>query len=181
MEWRAAGRRTDDLIEAYRYVFRRFYRAGIRNVVWVWSPNFESAPNEEWNRFPNYYPGSNFVDLVALDVYNWGTSRTWSKWTSFEGIYGRFYDEVARLYPDKPIIIGEFGCSDKGGDKAAWLTECFQSIKSKYPRTKLFTWFHIDNSASENSDFRIDTPPDAARAMREALRDPYFVDQAIIK
>jgi mannan endo-1,4-beta-mannosidase len=168
-------------IEAYRYVFRRFHRAGVRNVIWVWSPNFESAPAEDWNRFENYYPGKGCVDVVALDAYNWGTARAGSKWTSFEGIYGQFYAAAVRLCPDKPIMIGEFGCADKGGDRPQWFRGCFQALKEKYPRTKIFTYFHMDNRRSEGIDFRIDADANSALAVREALRDPYFIDQAIIK
>jgi beta-mannanase len=168
-------------IEAYRYVFARFYRAGIRNVIWIWSPNAESAPAESWNRFENYYPGDACVDLVALDVYNWGSCRSWSKWKSFDEIYGKFYEEASRLAPGKPIMIGEFGCAQKGQNRAQWFRDCFRSLKTRFIRTKIFTYFHIDNRESEDADFRIDADQESAPAMREAMRDPYFIDMAVLQ
>ncbi|MBN2354101.1 MAG: hypothetical protein JXD23_16135 [Spirochaetales bacterium] len=179
--WTGSGQ-TDGprtYIEAYRYVFSRFYRAGVRNVVWVWSPNSESLPAEDWNRFENYYPGDACVDLVALDVYNWGACRCWSKWKSFDEIYGGFYDKVLRLCPEKPVMIGEFGCAHKGENRAQWFRDCFQSLKTKFNRTKIFTYFHIDNRESEDVDFRLDADSESPPAMREAMRDPYFLDTAI--
>lgn len=169
-------------ITAYRHVHDRFTAAGVKNVVWVWTPIMWGLPFEVWNHYTNYYPGDKYVDVIAMDEYNWGTSQKWSKWNSFNEAYWQLYSELTHFYPDKPLMIGEFSCSDKGGDKAKWIKEAFKDIKEKYPRIKAFVWFHINNNKEtvnnlmENSDWRIDSSPENVPTARKALSDGYYID-----
>lgn len=174
-------------ISAYRHVRDRFRKAGVKNVLWVWTPINWGVPFEPWNHYTNYYPGSEYVDIIAMDEYNWGASQPWSKWNSFNEIYWQFYSQITKLYPDKTLMIGEFSCSDKGGDKATWIKEVFRDIKEKYPKIKAFIWFHIDNSSEtvnnlmENTDWRIDSSPRSANAAKDALSDPYYLQRVKFK
>lgn len=43
-------------------------RKGIRNVLWVWSPNIERNPSAD--RYMQYWPGADYVDVVGLDGYD---------------------------------------------------------------------------------------------------------------
>ncbi len=51
-------------------------------VRWVWAPNVDDMRPE----YPMeiFYPGGEYVDVLALSVYNWGTARQWSSWRSFD-------------------------------------------------------------------------------------------------
>jgi beta-mannanase len=174
-------------ILTHRYIHDRFKKAGVTNVVWAWTPINWGLPFEPWNHYSNYYPGNEYVDIIALDEYNWGSSQSWSKWSSFNDLYWKFYSEITRLYPDKPIIIGEFSCSQLGGDKAAWIKETFRDIREKYPKIKGFCWFNTDNRSEEvnnlveNCDWRVDSSPGSADAMKEALKDSYFMENIVFK
>jgi beta-mannanase len=181
---RESGAKT--YIYAFRHVHNRFTKLGVDNVQWVWTPINWGLPFEPWNHYSNYYPGDDYVDVVAMDEYNWGTTQTWSKWQSFNDIYWKFYSELSSLYPDKPLIIGEFSCANQGGDKAAWIKDTFVQMKENYPRIKAFVWFHknnkngIVNNMAENSDWSIDSTQKSASAAREALKDGYFIPEPVI-
>ena len=181
---RESGAKT--YVYAYRHIHNRFTKLGVDNVQWVWTPINWGLPFEPWNHYSNYYPGDDFVDVVAMDEYNWGTTQPWSKWQSFNDIYWKFYSELSSLYPDKPLMIGEFSCADRGGDKAAWIKDTFAQMKENYPRIKAFVWFHKNNkgatvnNVAENSDWRIDSMQDSGSAAREALKDDYFIPDPVI-
>lgn len=171
-------------VAAYQYIHDRFKKVGVNNVLWVWTPIMWGLPFEVWNHYTNYYPGDKYVDIIAMDEYNWGASQPWAKWQSFNGMYWQLYSELTHLYPDKTLIIGEFSSSEKGGDKANWIKEAFKAIKEKYPKIKAFVWHHIDNRSAtinnllENSDWRINSSPECVAAAREALTNKYYFDRA---
>ena len=181
---RESGAKT--YIYAYRHIHNRFTKLGVENVQWVWTPINWGLPFEPWNHYSNYYPGDDYVDVVGMDEYNWGTTQSWSKWTSFHDLYWKFYSELSSLYPDKPLIISEFACADRGGDKAAWIKDTFAEIKNDFPRIKAFVWFHNDNTnkivnnTAENSNWTIDSTPESAKAAKDALKDDYFVPDPVI-
>ena len=172
-------------VAAYRRVHDRFKAKEVNNALWVWTPIKWGAPFEPWNHYTNYYPGNEYVDIVAMDEYNWGTSQTWGQWKSFNEMYWQLYSELTRLYPDKILIVGEFSSSEKGGDKARWIKESFKDIKEKYPLIKAFIWHHADNRKEvinnllENADWRINSSPECSDAAKEALSDNYYLDRPI--
>lgn len=63
------------------------------NLIWVWSPNAES----EWayDSAP-YYPGHDYVDVLAMDIYN----------NDYKDAY---YEKLVELSGGRPIAIGENG------------------------------------------------------------------------
>ena len=74
-------------------------------MIWVWCPNANSVPEEPFNVAEAYYPGDDYVDWVAVDGYNWGTSKDSSSWQSFDEIFGKPLADVARYAPGKPVMI----------------------------------------------------------------------------
>ncbi|OGC14344.1 hypothetical protein A3J90_05310 [candidate division WOR-1 bacterium RIFOXYC2_FULL_37_10] len=174
---------AETYIAAYRHVHDCFATSGVKNVIWVWTPIKWGIPFEPWNHYTNYYPGNDYVDVIAMDEYNWGASQPWSHWQSFNDIYWQLYSELINLYPSKPLIIGEFSSSEKGGDKSKWIKEAFRDIKEKYPKIKAFIWFHVDNQGErinnvlENTDWRINSSPESIFAAKEALSDTYYIDK----
>jgi mannan endo-1,4-beta-mannosidase len=123
------------------------------------------------------------VDIIAMDEYNWGTSQSWSKWADFKELYWKFYSELTHLYPDKPLMIGEFSASHVGGDKAKWIEETFHEIRTNYPQIKAFIWFNQDNregkvnNIAEGSNWMIDSNPGTADSIKRSMENPYFIDR----
>lgn len=78
----------------YRQLFDRLVRYHqLNNLVWVWSVD---RPNKPEMQFSNYYPGDEYVDVLALDVYG----------SDFKQSY---YDDLVALSKGKPVVLGEVG------------------------------------------------------------------------
>lgn len=160
-------------VDAFRRVRDLFERTGAENIIWVWSPNEGNPVGEAWNEVENYYPGGEYVDWLGMDGYNWGTSRPWASWRSFDEIFGDLYRRLAALAPDKPIMIAEFASSEVGGDKSRWITEAFARIQEAYPQIKAFVWFDI----VKETDWAIDSSSESLEAFRQAMSNKYYLEK----
>jgi len=50
------------------------------SVVWSYSPNLDGAMDEE--KFLQWYPGDDRIDLIGLDAYQWGTEEDFVRQTT---------------------------------------------------------------------------------------------------
>jgi hypothetical protein len=151
--------------EIYRYVAGLFQEQGADNAKFVFCPNAESLPSPkrdplaQWNQASNYYPGAEYVDVLGMDGYNWGQSRTlekhgWrSSWQSFEQIFASIYEELKGLAADKPIFVFETAAAHQGGDRQKWVQEAF-STAVQWDLQGLF-WFQVD----KEMDWRLRAEP----------------------
>ena len=169
---------TRQFVATWQYVHGRFASIGATNVTWVWCVNHESVPNVDWNRQENYYPGDAYVDWTCADGYNWGTSQTvanggWnSQWQTFDQVFEATYQRLTTLAPSKPFMIGEFASSEKGGSKAAWITDAATRMRTSYPQLRAFIWFNMN----KETDWRVESSTASLNAFRSAFAaDPYFV------
>ncbi len=143
-----------DFIAAWRHIHDRFQRAGADNVMFVWCPLVDDVPAT--NTFERYWPGSRYVDVLALDGYNWGADLPeHGGWRSVDEVFSVAYDRLEAL-ADKPIWIAEVGSDDVGGDKAAWVADLLTT--TRYPRLEAVVWFHVD----KERDWRLTSPPAVA-------------------
>lgn len=164
-------------IDAFRHVHDLFQAAGADNVIWVWAPNEGNPVGEPWNEVENYYPGDEYVDWLGMDGYNWGTSRPWSHWRSFDELFGELCQRLVDLAPDKPIMIAEFASSEQGGDKAAWITDAFQRIKTFYSHIKAVIWF----DTIKETEWAINSSPSSLAAFQEAIHNSYYIGNLMLK
>jgi hypothetical protein len=135
-------------VRAYQHVHDLVTAAGATNVQWIWAYNNSSIPADSWNQPAAAYPGDAYVDWVGLDGYNWGNGPSWdptgNHWSSFDGVIGDAYRSAVQIAPNKPVAIAEFGSSEDGGDKAAWLSTMFADLASgRYPKVRLLTYFDM--------------------------------------
>jgi len=154
-----------DSPEIYRRIFRHvvsvFRRRGADNVLWAFCPNVESVPDVSydpsaaWNQAENYYPGGDWIDIVGMDGYNWGASRTgerhgWqSRWASFRETFAPLHERLRALAPEKPVVVFETASVAAGGDRAQWLREALETAQQWNLRG--IAWFHV----SKDNDWRI--------------------------
>jgi beta-mannanase len=155
-------------IAAYRHVHDVFSGAGATNVLWVFSPNVDSVPGDAWNQWSNYYPGDGYVDWMGFDGYNWGTVMTGTSWRTFTNMTSAIYAGLAAK--GKPIMIPETASTELGGDKGAWITAVLPALKTSFPAIKALVWFHMN----KETDWRIDSSPQARDAFVPMARDAYF-------
>jgi mannan endo-1,4-beta-mannosidase len=77
----------------YRQLYNRFVNVHhLNNLVWVWNVN---SPSENAGSIAEYFPGSEFADVVTMDIYG-----------EFKQSY---YDDMVALAGDKPIALAEVG------------------------------------------------------------------------
>jgi Glycosyl hydrolase family 26 len=146
-------------VAAWRHMWRIFDEVGAHNVRWVWSPLAEDVPATRANRFERYYPGSRYVDVLALDGYNWGSDYPqYGGWRSFATIFGRAFGRISKLGP-QPIWIGETASAPEGGDKAQWIRDMLAWVSAR-PRIAALVWFNV----VKERDWRATEPADAAGA-----------------
>ena len=78
----------------YRQIFDRMANLHkLNNLIWVWSVDRPSEPGRE---FEKYYPGTEYLDMLSLDVYG----------NDFDQSY---YDGLMALSEGKPLALGEVG------------------------------------------------------------------------
>jgi beta-mannanase len=160
---RVNGNKLKDSVETWRYIRSIFRKAHNDRLIWVWSPYVHSVPDEPDNEIWHYFPGTQEVDWVGLDGYNWGTNREWSKWQSFQEIFSEAYDQLTRLAPEKPFMIAEVGCAEEGGNKRRWIEETFETLGSRFIRVKALVWFNI----KKECDWRIESSRESLISFRE--------------
>lgn len=80
--------------QLYRQLFERLVKVHkLHNLVWVWSVDRPSTPQRQ---FAVFYPGADYFDVAALDVYR----------SDFQQSY---YDGLLKLADGKPIALAEVG------------------------------------------------------------------------
>jgi beta-mannanase len=139
----------------FRYVVERSRKLGLTQIKWVFCPNAESVPykDADWNQASRYYPGDEWVDVLGMDGYNWGTTVNtpeWqSRWMSFREIFGPLYQELKQLSPAKPIVVFETATATQGGDKASWIREAAETARKW--NLKAVIWFDVN----KETDWRL--------------------------
>ena len=155
------GNTEADYIAAYRHVHDVVASTGATNISWVWNPNVPYWGSTPLDRL---YPGRDYVDVVALDGYNWGTSQSWSSWQEPEALFGDGIAQLRQLAPGTPIMIAETASSEIGGSKPQWISDLFRYVSAQQDVVAL-VWFHIVKEA----DWRIDSTTASADAFATAL------------
>jgi hypothetical protein len=110
------------------------------------------------------FPGTGYVDIVALDGYNWGTSASWSSCISPRDLFAPGIVQLRSLAPGVPILIAETASSEAGGSKAAWNADLVSYLAAQ-PDVMGFVWFHLQKEA----DWRINSSAASASAFKSAL------------
>ncbi len=155
------GNQTGDYAAAWRHVHDVLASTGSTNITWVWNPN---VPYWGSTALEGLYPGNAYVDAVALDGYNWGTSASWSTWLSPSQLFGEGIARLRQIAPGKPILIAETSSAEAGGSKADWNTALI-SYLSAQPDVTAVIWFHFNKEA----DWRINSSASSTQALSAAL------------
>ncbi len=162
-DWTPWNGNADSLVDAWQRMADIFDAEAAHNVRWVWSPNVTDEPRADWNRMENYYPGASYVDVLALDGYNWGSVRGYIGWQSFEEILEQGYDRVVAL-GSQPVWMAETASTEHGGDKGDWVQDMFAS-SSQFPQLEAIVWF----DENKETDWRIDSSASALASFQQLL------------
>ena len=78
----------------YRQLFNRLVKFHkLNNLIWIWSVDRPGRPEM---KFTNFYPGNDYLDILALDVYGNDFSQA-------------YYDSLEVLSKGKPMVLAEVG------------------------------------------------------------------------
>ncbi|WP_286892775.1 glycosyl hydrolase [Thermobacillus sp.] len=131
--WGARLTKTSDYIALYRYTVEYLRdRAGVRNFLYVFSPNGPFAGDEK--TYLATYPGDEYVDILGMDQYD---NQDHPGTKGFLNGLARDLAMINRLADAKGKIaaLAEFGYSPQGmktrgnGD-LAWFTKVLDAIKN---------------------------------------------------
>jgi beta-mannanase len=153
------GNGAGDYVAAWRHVRERFRRAGATNAVWVWNP---IAAYDGSTPLTAVFPGADEVDWVAVDGYNWGSTRAWG-WQSYEEVFAPTITALRELAPQRPLMIAETGCAPDAR-KPAWIRATFAAARAD--GVAALVWFEF----AKETDWRLTADDASARAARTALR-----------
>jgi endoglucanase len=156
----------------------------------MWTPNemYEGVPET----LMAVYPGDDYVDWYGMNGFNWGAAIRWkncdcqSAWRTFAEVFDTTYHHLVAL-GDKPIMIGEVGSAEKGGNKAAWITDALTvQIPRNYPRIRAVAWFNkiatgldtvepgVVEPTTTSVDWRVDSSVTSLAAYAAAVSMPYY-------
>ena len=166
------GNEPGQFVAAWRHVHDIFASVGATNVTWVWCPYVDPA-----NKMPSLaslYPGDAYVDWTGLDGYNWGNNPSSARgWHSFGELFRSTYRQVTEsVAPTKPMILSEFGSSEFGGSKSAWIAEALAQIPAEYPKIRGALWF---DTVADGMDWPIETSSTATGAFAGGIANPAYL------
>ena len=164
-DWTPWNGDPEALVAAWRHLVRVFGEEGAANVRWVWSPNITDEPRTAENRLERYYPGEEYVDVLAVDGYNWGSVRPWSDWTEFSDMIGESYDRITAL-GTQPFWVAETASAELGGDKGEWVRRMFAD-SSAFPRLEAIIWF----DENKETDWRASSSAASLAGFRAGLQE----------
>jgi Glycosyl hydrolase family 26 len=153
------GSTSADFVAAWRHLHDIFRTEGATKVSWVWSPNVQYPGSLPLRAL---YPGNAYVDWVALDGYNWGTTYG-HVWQSFGQVFDPSIAAVEAL-TSRPLMIAETASAEAGGDKASWIAGMFSELANRRD-IRGFIWFDLD----KETDWRIASDPASASAFKAGL------------
>jgi hypothetical protein len=144
--------------KAFQHIVNIFRTKGIQHVKFVWCPNSMSIPQESWNYIMDAYPGDDYVDMVALDVYNGAGEKGVPIWRSFRKEAIENYYLLTEQLPYKPLLICEVASRERfpketGSlqSKGEWIEQMAEAITTDLSKIRLLTWFNEYDTFKINS------------------------------
>jgi mannan endo-1,4-beta-mannosidase len=171
-----SGASNQDHINAWRHIHDIFQSEGATNAKFVFNPNERHTAWTDSHPYADYYPGDAYVDYLALDGYNWADVHS-APWYSFDQLFSPSYSELTALSSRKPVMIAEYASHTKPGDKAQWIKDTRNVVKSgKYPQIKALLWFE---SNQDGALWRLDTSQSSIDAYKALAADSYYKGESI--
>ena len=188
---------ANDFVSAYRNIVTSMRSVSGANFKFIWNPLDSSNTGCPGASLENFYPGDDYVDVVALDVYDGigGTVSDATRWNdmlegvntggytpvqpesingqSFEG-YGLNWLAAFGKEHDKEVGLPEWGlCAEGenggGGDDSYFMTQMADWIKTYATGPAIF-WNYGDGTLALNiPGYTSSDTPDATAAFKSAF------------
>ena len=163
--------------DTYRHIIQITRDEGVENITWVFHIDADDVPDDDWNRFENYYPGNEWIDWLGISIY--GTSDPMDdECTTFRESMDATIPRLEALSAEKPIIALEFAAAANNPycDQADWAREALTDLISlRWPRVIGFAWWNEnwqnDDDPSHDTILRIEDSPGLADVFQELVGD----------
>jgi hypothetical protein len=123
----------------------------VNAVKVIWNPQGFGSPDLKANSAGAYYPGDNYVDVVANDLYDYGHGVEWEA------------NRDLFLAYDKPYAIGEWGLGP-GIDHPDFVQKMANFVSS-HNRVKMIIYYRSQNA----SDFDLAYKPKSRAAYKRYI------------
>lgn len=164
--------------QAFRHVVNRFRNRGVNNVKWMWCLNSDYAPYAAYNFAIMAYPGDNYVDIVANDIYNnhFPVQRPW--WRSFRWQMTESYYYLQKYIPNKPLFVCEVGCRERFTDenansesKGEWYQRMDKELQSNFRKARALIFFN----ANPDQNWLVNSSSNALESIQQNIwSDDYY-------
>lgn len=155
-----SGMRATDYAAAFRYVIKFLRAQGVTNLVSTMCYMAYTPWNvKPW--FDDLYPGDDVVDWVAWDIYAYSDpgygfgdfAEMMNRDAGDEPGWPGFYNWAARTFPDKPLMLAEWGVwfSGRNPDHHATFFESARLQLELFPRVKAYVYFESPDAEGRDS------------------------------
>lgn len=160
---------------AYQHIIELSREAGATNINWVFHINHADWADEDWNRFELYFPGDEFIDLVAVSIYGAQTPKEEAV-KAFRSSMDQVYPRLQALAPELPILLSEFGSTfpHPSIDQANWASEALSDmLAGRWPKLIGFSWWNEtwqnDEIPANDTNMRVQDNPELRELFQELV------------
>ena len=169
--------------KAYRHIVDRVRAIGAINILWVYQVQNYSYPEDLWNEPKEYYPGDDYVDWLAMSAY--GKQFRRDPWISASDAMTIAYRDLCSINSNKPVMLAEWGVGEfpEAGDKAQWISEAFEIMRTHFPRLKAAVFWseRWENDDGTYSKLRVTSSPQALEAYRRGVSNLFWMDRPVYR
>ena len=105
---------ADTFKKLWTTMYDYFKQKGVNNLIWIWTTQNYNGNSTNYNQDTDWYPGDNYVDMVARDLYGYTAEQNKKEFT-----------EIQAAYPTKMVVLGECGKGDSG--EQGRISDCWTS------------------------------------------------------
>jgi hypothetical protein len=173
-----SGATARDFAAMYRHVVLRLRADGVTNMVTVVAyMNYERWFAAPW--WADLYPGDDVVDWIGVDSYldalpgafHSGDFLAMLNRRAGSGFPG-FYAWATGHFPDKPLMLAEWGVYGPAVDKPAVFASVLPALP-RLPAIKAMVYFDTARD-QDGRDIRIDSSPAALARFQQLAAAPLF-------
>lgn len=165
-------------VTAYRKIVDRFRNRGVTNVQWMWCVNSDYAPYRAYNWVIGAYPGDNYIDIVATDIYNNHEPISLPWWKSFKNQLAESYYYLTKYIPNKPLYICEVGCRERyssenpaSESKGDWYARMDKEMQSNFHKARALIFFN----AAPDQNWLVNSSASALQSLTNNVwNDDYY-------
>jgi hypothetical protein len=144
----------------------------------MWCANSDYFPYAWYNWIVPAYPGDDYVDIVATDIYNNHYPVTFPWWRSFRWQATESYYYLTKYFPQKPLFICEVGCRERfdsenkeSESKGQWYARMDKEMQSNFRKARALVFFN----AFPDQNWLVNSSPGALQSLIDNIwYDNYY-------